>query len=370
MVQSDSPARGGSDEPLEPPLDPPLRYYEFAIVEPMWDAQTLMYRVKLPLVESQDYLLYQFHTWPVPFNSSGYSAQLEVEMIMGIDTRSEYIFQPSKCYGQRPQVCRASVRAHRNYLKCESALLDAQSSRDDCVVTIRKEKVVSKLTEISSSEYVLITWGETVHKRCAGTKPVSKYLAAGVYAIILDDSCMYTGKDWVLTPITEMQGRLSILSLRIEIEPIDLVQTVGTNDTVLHLETMTQKELTPVFRRTLKPIKHLDYPELDLNDSVTDTQMALTISLLTILTIIVLILIIIGLRKYGKIQNCNGKDTIPEDVERNQASKCDIEVLTEAFPLTRLVNEKLYPNLDELSAAELHDDGERITTWDDMVVVA
>ena len=24
MVQSDSPARGGSDEPLEPPLDPPL----------------------------------------------------------------------------------------------------------------------------------------------------------------------------------------------------------------------------------------------------------------------------------------------------------------------------------------------------------
>ena len=24
MVQNDSPARGGSDEPLEPPLDPPL----------------------------------------------------------------------------------------------------------------------------------------------------------------------------------------------------------------------------------------------------------------------------------------------------------------------------------------------------------
>ena len=83
-------------------------------------------------------------------------------------------------------------------------MLDAQSSRDDCDVTIRKEKVVSKLTKILSSEYVLVTWGETVHKRCAGTKPMWKYLAAGVYAISLDDSCMYTGKDYVLTPITEM----------------------------------------------------------------------------------------------------------------------------------------------------------------------
>ena len=66
-------------------------------------------------MESQDYLSYQFNTWPVLFNASGYSAQLELEMIMGIHTRSEYIFQPSKCYGQQPRVCRASIRAHRNH---------------------------------------------------------------------------------------------------------------------------------------------------------------------------------------------------------------------------------------------------------------
>ena len=34
MVQHDSPARGGSDEPLEPPLDPPLNKVEIFLILP------------------------------------------------------------------------------------------------------------------------------------------------------------------------------------------------------------------------------------------------------------------------------------------------------------------------------------------------
>ena len=68
---------------------------------------------------------------------------------------------------------------------------------------------------------------------------------AGVYAISLYDSCMYTSEDWVLTPIAEMQGRLSILSLRVNIGSIDLVQTVNTNDTLLHLEKIKQENYNP-----------------------------------------------------------------------------------------------------------------------------
>ena len=105
------------------PIQPLQWYYEYATVEPLWDTDTLMYRVRLPLVESTDYLLYQFHSWPLPFNESGYSAQIEVQPVMGLDTESGYIFKPSRCYGQKPQVCRLGVKTQQRHMKCERSIV-------------------------------------------------------------------------------------------------------------------------------------------------------------------------------------------------------------------------------------------------------
>ena len=64
MVQSDSPARGGSDEPLEPPLDPPLLYTykrKFLTSEIFFIDRGLIFPcVEVQMVSSWSYSIYLF----------------------------------------------------------------------------------------------------------------------------------------------------------------------------------------------------------------------------------------------------------------------------------------------------------------------
>ena len=101
-------------------------------------------------------------------------------------------------------VCRMSIKTRHYHFKCEGTLLDNQLSIDDCIVTIRKEIVISKLVDICPGHMM-----ESVLRSCIGKKTILKYLTAGVYAIRLCDSCMYTSEVRGMTPIAEMQVRLS-----------------------------------------------------------------------------------------------------------------------------------------------------------------
>ena len=104
------------------------------MVEHLWDMDNLMYRVRIPLVEGTNDLLYQFHSWPVPFNESRYSAQIEVQPVMGLDTESSYIFKPTGCYGQKSQVCTMGVKTHHHHIKCKRAIVDGGSHKEACIV--------------------------------------------------------------------------------------------------------------------------------------------------------------------------------------------------------------------------------------------
>ena len=225
-----------------------------------------MYRVRLPLVENTDYMLYQFQCWPVPFNTTGFSAQIEVQPVMGLDTVSGDIFRPSRCYGQEPQVCRTGVKTHQRYMKCERALITGGPHKQACVVKLRKENKLSKLTEISPGEYILVTWGETIQKRCLGSEPIR---------LKLSDDCMYAGEDWKVTPLRELKGRLSIMALKVKIPDINLIQTVNNTKTLQKLKSFGKDLLDPVVRVTLQPLSE-EY-DVDIMGSSYSTYELLTV---------------------------------------------------------------------------------------------
>jgi len=69
------------------PVDTLEWYYQYVIVEPIWgDNETLIYRAKIPLIDGKHYLRYFINTWPVPYNSTHYSLQIDFSGEVGLDT--------------------------------------------------------------------------------------------------------------------------------------------------------------------------------------------------------------------------------------------------------------------------------------------
>ena len=149
------------------PVQPLQWYYEYAVAEPVWDNDCLLYRVRLPLVEDVNYITYQLLSWPMPWNNTGYSSQIEVQPLLGLDTTTGDVFVPSRCYGQNSRVCRFGVKTHVEQYACDYGIITGKPKhREECVVKLRKTDTHSMLEEITPGEYILVTWGETVQEMC------------------------------------------------------------------------------------------------------------------------------------------------------------------------------------------------------------
>ena len=328
-----------------------------------------MYRVLLPLVENTDYMLYQFQCWPVPFNSTGFSAQIEVQPVMGLDTVSGDIFRPSRCYGQKPQVCHAGVKTHQRHMKCERALITGVPHKQAFVVELRKENKLSKLTEISPGENILVTWGETIQKRCPGSEPIRLKLSAGVYAMKLSDDCMYAGEDWKVTPLRELKGRLSIMALKVKISNINLIQTVNNTKTLQKLKSFGKDLLDPVVRVTLQPLSE-EY-DADIMGNSYSTYELLTVNNSIILLGFLITIVVLVVLRFRNIQarGLRGNTALKEagsnqervnlqsDVERHAVNEgtsdeeAKIEMIQHQPPVFRF--SKLYPKLEEVGIEPL-----------------
>ena len=90
-------------------ITPVQWYYEYVTVHPMWDEEMLIYRAKLPLVDVKEYTAYKIYSWPLPYNTSGYSVQLKTASVVALDTRTGLMCEPKYCVGINPTVCRFEV---------------------------------------------------------------------------------------------------------------------------------------------------------------------------------------------------------------------------------------------------------------------
>ena len=285
-------------------IEPIQWYYEYVTIEPIWDDEMLIYRAKLPLVKTTPYLYYRIDSWPLPYNTSGYSIQVNTMKNVGLDTQRGWLFTPRDCVGHDPIVCRFGIQFKENYFKCEQGILSGDHmGRQYCEVTIKKSDDQSIIEEISPSEFVLVTWGEQVTRRCLKSIPTVSHLVAGVYLVKVEKKCSYSGRDWRIDPILELRGRLSILSLQVNIEPLKIKEIIDEKASInLFNDTSINKlnSLEPVIRRNLKRI---DVSEMytptygTYNDKNSDLFVVLSIVMGIIIGIIVVIVSIVPWRK-------------------------------------------------------------------------
>ena len=204
------------------PVEPIQWYYEHAHVYPVWGSGTLIYRVKLPLVDGRKYSRYNLATWPVPYMAKGYSIRIMIDhQDVGMNSVTGDIFHPIGCQGWKPMVCRTGPLYSAHRWGCPRTLIAGDFKRSkNCQVIIQKEGNLTQVTEISYGEYVVVTWGETFETRCEGLPGVRKEVAPGTYLVTVSPNCTVMGRDVTLTGLIERLGHVSVKAMRVLVSNI------------------------------------------------------------------------------------------------------------------------------------------------------
>jgi hypothetical protein len=237
-------------------------YYETMQIEPVWgDEDTLMYYVKIPLVDPTRYLHYTISTWPVPYQDEDLSAHLQIERQFGFDTRSGDIFVPHNCLGQYPMVCRSGPLFNSNALQCPRGILTNDPElRKTCIVTLIKGHNKTTITQVNLNEYIIVTWGEKYIERCSGLPEISNYLSTGVHLLTVNESCVLNGKSWAVRGVIQRQSHASIISQKVpDIDPVQLQIKIPASDVIALFKTnplnaLTEMEKVSLDKITLPPV--------------------------------------------------------------------------------------------------------------------
>ena len=106
------------------PIRPIQWYYKHSFIYPVWGGDTLIYRVKLPIINARTYNRYQLATWPVLYGNKGYSIQVNLDQSdVGVDTVNGNLFILSACMGWNPMVCRIGPTYTNEGRSCARTLL-------------------------------------------------------------------------------------------------------------------------------------------------------------------------------------------------------------------------------------------------------
>ncbi|XP_013404375.1 uncharacterized protein LOC106169459 [Lingula anatina] len=232
-------------------------YYRFLSVSPLHDKSTLIYRVDLPLVSNVNFWLHHVLTFPVPYNSSGLSAHIQIQKEMiGLNPRSGQIFFPESCIGENPVVC-TSGPLYKSSSKCERAIVTGdEKHREACKVLISKSLDKGYARELSPGQYVIVSWGETLYTRCDNSAEKSVKIQAGTYLINVDNGCEIQGDNYILPGIIHQIGKITIHSVQLNFSKgLNLTETIREGDALKLLKKFDQKDLALQSIVPLKQIK-------------------------------------------------------------------------------------------------------------------
>ena len=224
---------------------------------PVWGRETLIYRVKLPLVDGRNYNRYNLASWPVPYEKQGYSIKIRVEQKdVGISTTNEDIFHPLGCVGWKPMVCRSGPLFDTHRWSCPRSLIagDVKHSHN-CQVILTRQSNLTLVTEISYGEYVVVTWGETFETHCKGKPSNRQRVGAGTCLITVPSGCIVMGKGVTLTGLIERIGHASVKALRVLATNILNITTILPEEQALSLLKQPHFDhQTPLLLTDLKPL--------------------------------------------------------------------------------------------------------------------
>ena len=266
-------------------ITPVQWYYEYVTVHPMWDEEMLIYRAKLPLVDVKEYTAYKIYSWPLPYNTSGYSVQLKTASVVALDTRTGLMCEPKYCVGINPTVCRFEVTYKDNHFKCEKGILSgSDEGRKDCDVIIKKSDNHPLIQELNPGEYVIITWGESITRQCLNREPELHTLIPGVYLVKVNTNCTYSGREWTINTIKAFNGKLSLTDYQVMIKPIKLIDIIPEQDSIKLLNATKFIHLKPIVTQKLNHIVFDD-------DIVSIDENEYNVSIGKVILIVVVVLI-------------------------------------------------------------------------------
>jgi hypothetical protein len=239
------------------PVEPLEWYYQSVVVAPMWsDGHTMVYKAVLPLVDRVHYLRYTIKTWKIPYNSTGYSAQILTPKDMAIDTSRGTVFMPHSCIGIQPEVCRTGPQYDRRLERCPCGILIGEASlRRSCRIRIEHQDATTTLEEVQGGEYVLVTWGDACTLQCRNHLGIRVELAAGVYLLNVPQNCTVVGTGWTLTGILKRTVHTSVAARQVQdLVPFGLKQLIPEEHVAAHLPLTNLTRLPPVMVATVSEL--------------------------------------------------------------------------------------------------------------------
>ena len=295
-------------------ISPLQWYYNHVLIYPVWGGDTLIFRVKLPLINARRYNRFQISTWPVPYPTRGYTIQILVEhKDIGIDSDNGDLFFPQNCHGWLPIVCRTGPVYSPNRPSCARVLINRDRAHSKfCDVKVEKRANQSIITEVATGEFVIVTWQTNIQIRCTGQPASRMTLAAGTYLIAVPADCRVMGQDWSLTGLIQKIGHISVKALRVEApEELNITDIIPQNAVVELLDKPQFGEMAPVARlRLIKPeVPNYLFP---WESSGSKISYALLIFLLVLVKIIIIVSVVLWKKRAKLLAILTEKLAIPD----------------------------------------------------------
>ena len=272
------------------PVEPIQWYYEHAHIYPVWGKDTLIYRLKLPLVDGRKYNRYNLVTWPVPYAHAGYSIHINVDhRDVGMDIVTGDIFHPIGCMGWKPMVCRSGPLYSAHRWGCPRTLISGEYKRSkNCQVTIRKQQNLTQVTEISYGEYVVVTWGETFETRCEGQSGIRNTVPPGTYLIAVPPGCTVMGKGVTLTGLIERVGHVSVRAMRVLASNIlNITDIVPAEQAISLLSKPHFDQRAPLAKIDLTPLPD---PPVTFDWTYHGTRMSFGVTIILVVLSVILVI--------------------------------------------------------------------------------
>jgi hypothetical protein len=173
-------------------------YYSYVTLTPLWDEETLAYRVAVPLVDKTPYIGYEVETFPIPVENSSTTIRLLASGAIAVDSHTGGVFAIKDCLGTNPRVCNPSpLRQNANNVDCLHAL-----ALGGDVISACPAEVETRPTELLfpglPNHVILVTWKDHIVQRCPNVADSGQTIARGTYQIEWPGQCVLSTDDWTI----------------------------------------------------------------------------------------------------------------------------------------------------------------------------
>ena len=90
--------------------------------------------------------------------------EIEVEHILAVRTKYNYIIAPEACIGSAPMICDSNISYNKRFICERSVIAGNEISKKNCKFTAKKKKAEETIVmRVGENEFIVSTMGEEVY---------------------------------------------------------------------------------------------------------------------------------------------------------------------------------------------------------------